>query len=114
MSDANDARPTNSIQDQLSIGLDLDDIDSGVDWSEDGEDYDQHTEFDRGPEFDIIWEETDTYPPTIDSDVVHALIDDTDHEYRIEFLDGRTREVKVTAIAMFAYLDEEAHVEVLE
>lgn len=77
----------------------------------DEEEYDQVTDFERGIEFDILWDETGQYPPTIDDDVVHAILDDEGHNYRVTIGDDR-RETSVMGIALFAHLDDEADVEV--
>lgn len=100
-----------------SIGEMLDmDPESGIVWNHDfdfeEDDYDDHTRHDRSIMFDIIWDELGTYPPEIDDDpVIDAILDDDDHEYAIT-IDGETRTVGYTGIAMYAHFDEDVDVEV--
>lgn len=102
---------TSSIADRL--GMDFDDLETGYNFDEDGEDYDQWTRFDREMLFDIVWDYAETYPPEIDDPVVEALIDDDDHRYHIVY-DDQDRTTAVPGIALFAWADDGADVEVVE
>lgn len=101
----------NTIGDMLDMGLD--EVDWPHDFDFDEEDYDEHTRHDRSIAFDILWDETGTYPPELDEDVVYALIDEDDHKYRISVND-QERDVGATGLALMAYLDDDASVEVIE
>lgn len=97
---------TNSIGDQL--GIDFDDLETPYDFE--GDVTDQGF---REAVHDILWDETGVYPPSLDDPIVDALMDDTDHQYRLSLGDN-VRTTGVTGIALFAYLDDEVEVEVID
>lgn len=111
MANGTSGTQTNSIEDMLDMSLDPDDDSELLSdeplWTHEGDE--------RGLAFVVLWDENG-YPPRRDQDAVErALLDDDSHEYRITYPDlDRTRTVSATGLALFAYTDDDADVEVLD
>lgn len=106
------AQSTSSIGDMLDMGLGDNEWPHDFDWGEDSDEvYRTFEDEERSVAFDILWDETETYPREIDDEVVAAILDDTDHWYLITYED-QTRRVSATGLALYAYLDDDADVEV--
>lgn len=108
---ANDSSgPTNSIEDMLDMSLNPDDdsplLSDEPFWFYEGEP--------RGLAFVVLWDENG-YPPRRDLDAVErAILDDESHEYRVAYSGEDTRTVSATGLALFAYTDDDADVEVID
>lgn len=107
---------TTSIGDMLDMDFESE-IDAFVErigYDADEESWRVHDGEERSLAFDIIWTATGNYPPEIEGEpVVDAILDDSDHNYRVTLPDRETQ-VSPTGLALFAYLDDTADVEVVE